>query len=134
MEAGFQKPSRSEAPSGVVAMKSLLVLAAGAACLLGPQDKRAPLPAGEATRLRTAFTEALAKDPAKSRGSLEALGKKLGAKYGHDELMQALRAGPLLDRDSAKPRKIDKQLEELSSFGPTTVGFTFVCEAGTFRY
>ena len=106
-------------------------------CLAGlssAQDKTARLPAAEATTLRAAYAEALEKHDARSRSTLLALGKKLEGKYAFDDLRDALRKGPLLDASALKPRKVEKKPEEFHRFGTTTVGYTFECDAGVFRY
>ncbi|HTF86950.1 MAG TPA: hypothetical protein VK843_00980 [Planctomycetota bacterium] len=111
-------------------MKLLALLTCLAVCAAPIQEKTVSLPAAEAAKLRTLFTEALAKDEPKTRGALTTQAKKLVAKYAFDDLIQALRAGPLLEKNPAKPRKGP----ELHKFGDTTVGYTFSCEAGVFRY
>jgi predicted esterase len=98
------------------------------------QDKLASLPVAEANKLRALYTEALAKDDTKSRAQLFAQAKKLGPKYAFDDLLGALRAGPLLEKGLPKPRKLDKKPEELHKFENTIVGYGFACEAGAFRY
>jgi predicted esterase len=99
-----------------------------------PPDKRPKLPRAEAQQLRVAYADALAKHDAKSRATLLALGRKLEGKYAHDDLRDALRAGPWLDDKSLAPRKQGKKPEALATFGATTVGYTFECDAGVFRY
>ncbi|MEO6708764.1 MAG: prolyl oligopeptidase family serine peptidase [Planctomycetota bacterium] len=111
-------------------MKLLALLTCLAVCAAPLQEKPASLPATEAAKLRSLFTEALAKDEPKTRAALIAQGKKLAAKYAFDDLIETLRAGPLLEK-SPKPRK---GAAELHKFGETTVGYTFSCEAGVFRY
>ena len=112
-----------------------LTLALGLGVLLaGSQQPTAKLPASEANKLRTLYGQALAEGGSKAKSQLVALAERLEPKYAHEELVAALREGPLLTRDFDKPRKQGKQPEELHAFGRTTVGFSFSCAAGVFRY
>jgi len=112
-----------------------LTLALGLGVLLaGSQQPTAELPASEANKLRTLYGQALAEGGAKAEAQLVALAERLEPKYAHEDLVGALRQGPLLTRDFDEPRKQGKQLEQLHTFGSTTVGFSFSCAAGVFRY
>lgn len=93
-----------------------------------------PLPAADAKKLRQTFTEALADSTGKSDAKALALARSLGAKHPWRELADALRAGPVYDAKSAKPRKVGKQQEKLTEVGPTTVGFSFECDGLVLRY
>ncbi|MCC6408966.1 MAG: hypothetical protein IT453_17530 [Planctomycetes bacterium] len=93
-----------------------------------------PLAAADAKKLRQTFTEALADSTGKSDGKALALAKTLGAKHAWTELADALRAGPVYDAKSTKPRKVGKEQEKLTEVGKTTVGFSFECDGLVLRY
>ncbi|MCK6447636.1 MAG: hypothetical protein L6Q99_14685 [Planctomycetes bacterium] len=93
-----------------------------------------PLAAADAKKLRQTFTEALADSTGKSDAKALALGKSLGAKHPWRELADALRAGPVYDAKSTKPRKVGKEQEKFTEVGSTTVGFSFECDGLVLRY
>ena len=87
-----------------------------------------PLPAADATRLRTEMVEALAEpsEPAgKARGKLLAWARTLESKHTHASLMAALRQGPRLPAGDPQPRGRGKDKEVHTRVGPTTHGFRF---------
>ncbi|MBI5432154.1 MAG: hypothetical protein HZA52_04910 [Planctomycetes bacterium] len=99
---------------------------------LGAGDK--PLAPADAKKLRQSFTEALGDSTKKCDGKALALAKTLGAKHPWGELADALRAGPVYDAKSTKPRKVGKEQEKFTEVGKTTVGFSFECDGLVLRY
>lgn len=111
---------------------ALLVLA------LALGDRRlpaqAPVPAAEARKLQATFTVALGANDPKDRAPCLTLGKTLEAKFERTSLLAILAQGPERERGLPKPRKVGKKKEELSAFGPVTVGYAFEHDGRPYRY
>ncbi len=117
------------AGSGVQRALGVVALAACAVA----QTPLPKLPKTDASKLRELFADALAGDD-KAAKQLRASAKSLSAKYEHDSLIAALRAGPLLPKGDPKPRGKGKSAESFEQFDTVTTGFTFNVDKDSYRY
>lgn len=98
------------------------------------RKQAAPLPRSEAVKLRKAFGDALALPGEKGRSKLRSMGATLHKKYRFDDLLEALRRGPYLDRKSRAPRKRGRKREEFEEFGNVLSGLTVEHDGDLYRY
>ena len=88
------------------------------------------VPGREASRLRAAFTAALADPEGAAVAELLAIGDELAEKYAFDDLMTVVRDGP--DVPSGKPRA--REGDELEEFNNAIHGYSFSVGGETFFY